>query len=82
MNRYFLFSILFYSLLFVSFEKALSQQEVKRPIAGKAVEKFAPFDPVIEKHMDHIGATAASFAIQLNGKIVYSRAYGLSLIHI
>jgi N-acyl-D-amino-acid deacylase len=55
-----------------------AQQDVARPITGKAVEKFAAFDPVINAHMDHIGATAASFAVSLNGKIVYSRAYGWS----
>lgn len=55
---------------------AFSQQDIKRPITGEANAKFAAFDPVVEKHMDHIGATAASFAVSINGKIVYSRAYG------
>jgi len=62
--------------LFVFPYAAFAQQDAARPISGKEVEKFAPFDPIIEKHMDHIGATAASFAVQLNGRIVYSRAYG------
>lgn len=57
---------------------AQAQQDVVRPITGKEVEKFAAFDPVINAHMDRIGATAASFAVSLNGKIVYSRAYGWS----
>jgi len=72
-RQYFLFLVTV--LLFANCAVA-QQQEATRPITGEAVEKFAAFDPVIEKHMDHIGATAASFAVQHNGKIVYSRAYG------
>ncbi len=57
---------------------ANAQQDIARPVTGKEVEKFAAFDPIINAHMDRIGATAASFAMSLNGKIVYSRAYGWS----
>lgn len=65
-------------LLLVLGLNALAQQDVARPITGKEVEKFAAIDPIINAHMDRIGATAASFAMSLNGRIVYSRAYGWS----
>ncbi len=76
----FLFLFLFVAFLLLTTGVTQAQQDVAvaRPITGKEVEKFAAFDPIINAHMDHIGATAASFAVSLNGKIVYSRAYGWS----
>lgn len=48
----------------------------ERPATGKVVERYAAFDQVINDHMDVLGATAASLAINSNGRLVFSRGYG------
>jgi CubicO group peptidase (beta-lactamase class C family) len=49
-----------------------------RPATGIFIEHYAAFDQVVSDHMDLISATAASLAINNNGRLVYSRGYGWS----
>jgi CubicO group peptidase (beta-lactamase class C family) len=50
----------------------------ERPATGRFVERYSAFDQVVNDHMDLIGATAASLAINNKGRLVYSRGYGWS----
>jgi CubicO group peptidase (beta-lactamase class C family) len=50
----------------------------ERPITGHELIRYAPFDDIINAHMDLIGAQAASLAIASEGRIVYARGYGWS----
>jgi CubicO group peptidase (beta-lactamase class C family) len=51
---------------------------IERPASGKFIERYAAFDQVVNDHMDLVNATAASLAINNNGRLVYSRGYGWS----
>lgn len=54
----------------------LPAQSTDRPITGEAVAEYTAIDPVIERAMDAVGATAASVAVYRGETELLARSYG------
>jgi len=71
------FSSLVVALLTAGVAQA-QPDEGASPSGVEEAEPFAALDALVEAHMEHIGATAATLAVSYRGDIVYSQAYGWS----
>ena len=61
--------------LFLANTLAVAQD---RPTTGKKQRGLEPIDKAVLDFMDTIGCQAATIAVSVDGKLIYSRGYGWS----